>query len=491
MTRNLIGARVRECRKAVGLTQAGLAARVGISPSYLNLIEGNRRNIGGSLLKRLADELKVPLDRLDGAAERRLIDDLAELALDPLLAELALDPNAAGELAARQPAWARALLQLHRVCVDRGAAVTALSDRLNQDPLLADAVHGLLTHVSAIRSAAEILEADGGLDEARRARFVAIIAGDSRRLSDVSQALADFFTRAHTHTRSITPAEEVDDFILAHENHFPSLEAAAERLHAAIASAPDGDGEGSNRFVQARQAAEQLARAEIDAEVASAATLTSEAARQRAALALAAYVAAAVLMPYEDFHAAATDLRYDIDRLATRFDCSFEQVCHRLATLRRPQREGVRFGFLRANAAGHLQKRLPLPRLPLPRYGAGCPLWPVYAAFQSPGVLRRQLVELPGGERYLMVARAVEKGQPAYGQPRQLISVMLICDALHADRLVYGDGLDLSPAAPHLPVGTTCRVCTRRECRWRQEDPIIDAGLNLGQAARQPTRPAR
>ena len=34
--------------------------------------------------------------------------------------------------------------------------------------------------------------------------------------------------------------------------------------------------------------------------------------------------------------AAAAELRHDIARLAARFDASFEQVCHRLATLRRP-----------------------------------------------------------------------------------------------------------------------------------------------------------
>jgi hypothetical protein len=50
---------------------------------------------------------------------------------------------------------------------------------------------------------------------------------------------------------------------------------------------------------------------------------------------------------------------------------------------------------------------------------------------------------------------------------------MLVCDALHADRLVYGDGLALSPGAPAMPVGTACRVCARQECTFRQEEPVV------------------
>ena len=45
--RQLTGGRIRERRIALGLRQAELAPRAGISASYLNLIEHNRRRIGG------------------------------------------------------------------------------------------------------------------------------------------------------------------------------------------------------------------------------------------------------------------------------------------------------------------------------------------------------------------------------------------------------------------------------------------------------------
>lgn len=516
MARTLIGRRIREQRRARGLTQAALAAQVGISPSYLNLIEADRRNIGGVLLQRVAQALGVALDEFDGAAERRLIDDLGEAALDPLLAGLAPPVAGAAELVARQPRWARALVELHRTTIQQRRELDALSDRLAHDPFLADAVHGLLTHLTAIRSASEILESEP-LEAAQRERFIAMIAGDSRRMSDVAQALASFFAAAHASAVPVTPLEEVEDFVFEHDAHFPAVEAGAQALLAALGpeglateaalrawlqslgvqvrgetpGAPDAparedarvlripelESPAGRRFRLARAAAALACAEAIEGSLQRSPPWRSEAARERARRALVSHAAAALLMPYEAFHAAAADARCDVDRLALRFGVSFEQACQRLVTLRRPGLEGVRFGFMRCDTAGFVTRRLALPGFALPRYGASCPLWPVYQAFQQPGRTLRELVELPGGERYLMVARAVQKDPAPWGAPPRLLSVMLFCRALDAGRVAYGDGLDLSPAAPATAVGVSCRTCPRGACGWRQEDPILDAGM--------------
>lgn len=497
MPRSLIGPRIRERRRALGVTQVSLAQRVGVSASYLNLIEANKRSIGGALLRRLADELGLGVGEVDGAAERRLLADLAALAGEPLLADLHLDANAAGELSARHAGWAQALVTLHRAVLDRDRAVGALSDRLSQDPFLADAVHRMLTQVAAIRSAAEILETVDTLEPAQRRRFVALLGTESRQLGDGAQALAGYFDKARTGTRSITPVDEVDDFLLDRDNHFPALEEAGAELRAAVGGACRDDEivaylratggidpvavdalpVATRRFVLARAAAERLeAGRPIDAVLADSPLLTTDAARRRARRVLAAYVAGAMLLPYEPFRAAALAGRYDIEQLALRFGASFEQICHRLVTLRRPGADAIPFGLMRVDAAGFVTKRFPLPQLPLPRHGNACPLWAAYEAFQSPGALVRQLVAFPGGERFLFIARTVEKRRPAPALPRRLLSIMIACDALHADRLVYGDGLDLRSAAPAVPVGPNCRLCVRRGCAYREEDPIIDSG---------------
>jgi predicted transcriptional regulator/transcriptional regulator with XRE-family HTH domain len=529
MARILIGSKIRDKRKALGVTQAALAARLGISASYLNLIEKNRRNIGGSLLKRIAAELEVAIDLFDGAAERRLVDDLAELAGEAILKPLRLDPSRAGEFASAHRPWADALVTLQRAFHDRNETITALSDRLNQDPFLGDAIHIMLTNVAAIRSSSEILENIDELEPAQQKRFLAIIASESARLSEVAQALAAFFDRAHSSTRSVTPVEEVDDFLQDRENYFPLLEQAADTIRGAAGIAPGrvestlvdylqrkysvqvvletahgrlaGNPHNSHnphsyvsfdetsrtltiletapgatrRFELARLAARLGCGELVEAEIGRSTLLTTPAAARRAQRALFAYVAGAVLLPYDMFLEAALLVRYDIDYLCQKFGASFEQICHRLVTLRKPEKEGIRFGFMRSDPAGYVTKRLPLPYLALPRYGNACPLWAVYKAFQTPGATVRQLAEFPTGDRYLFLARAIEKHSPSFAAPRHLMSIMLACDPLQADRTVYGDGMDLSSAAPTTPVGATCRLCARRDCAYREEDPIIDA----------------
>lgn len=523
MRRSLIGPTVRERRRALGITQSRLAAEVGISASYLNLIEGDKRNIGGALLQRIAGALGLALDELDGAAERRLLDDLVELSGEPLLADLRLDPAAAHGLASRQREWARALVRLHRAWLDRGRVVGALSDRLNQDPFLGGAVHSLLSQVAAIRSSSEILETVADLEPAQRQRFVTIVGNESARLAEVAQALAAFFDKDYTGTRSLTPVDEVDDFLFDRDNHFPALEQAAAGVRAAAAI--DGDcreeallehlrrahalqvvtrppaaaGRGglrepvvfdraSRTLVLAEAAPRAALRFELartaavlfddgralDGVLAQAVQLSTDAARRRARRALSSYLAAAVLLPYEAFLDAARRARFDIDHLAQRFGVSFEQVCHRLVSLRRPGAAAIAFALMRVDAAGFTSKRFPLPQLALPRHGQACPMWAVYQAFQTPGTVVRQLAGFPTGERLLFVARTVEKPQPGFVLPRRLLSIMLACDALHADQTVYGDGLDLSSAAPAVPVGPSCRLCVRRDCLYREEEAVVD-----------------
>lgn len=517
----LIGPRIRERRKEVGLTQTQLAGRLGISVSYLNLIEHNKRSIGGRLLRHVAEELEVGLDTLDGAMERRLAADLTELAADPLFHRSGLEPQAIEELVGRYPGWARAVVTLHRAFLDRSQAMHALADRLNQDPFLGDAIHRILTNVSAIRSIAEILTSVDDVDPLQQRRFHVILSEESGRLSEAAQGLSTFFDAANTTTRSTTPAEEVDDFILENRNYFPVLEASAAALLQALGGAPQRledrmlerlegthrlavshagpDDErlrsgreplrfsahgrrlillesappASRRFALARLLARLTCASEIESLVSASATLTTPAARERAAEALQSYCAAALLMPYERFLEDAVRARYDIDLLRRKYGASIEQTCHRLVTLRRRGAEGVPFAFIRSDPAGFVTKRLPLPNLPLPRYGGACPLWAVYRAFQSPEAVVRQLAEFPSGDRFLFVARAVAKGDAAFGQPRRLLSIMLACDSVYADQVVYGDRMDLSAGAPADHVGTTCRLCARRDCPQRQEDVII------------------
>lgn len=475
----LIGLKIRNLRLQAGLTQATLAHRAGISPSYLNLIERNRRPASTVLLDRIATELSVDRAQLDGEAERRMADEVREVSAELAVSEKLPELAPAEEFVSDYPGWAALLLRVYRSFQDRDVAVLALADRLEHDPFLRDSVHQMLTHVTSIRSAAEIVHANDTLDAADSRRFLEIVAGDSARLSQTALALAAFFDSTQTRVRAATPTEKVDALIVEAQNYFPELEAYADTVRSAggISRPPEplpplGSEEPLSPFERLRGQARAGAAGDVAAILSRHSGFEQDdEARRLATEALYAYTAAAMLMPYEPFHAAAERHRYDPDRLARIFGVSYEQAAHRLTTLRRPGSEGVRFAFMRADPSGYISKRLPLPNLPLPRYGSACPLWVIYSAFQTPGMTARSFGALTSGDDFLFFARAVEKQSAMSDSRRHLMSIMLACAGDDAFRVAAADGIERRAAT--VPVGTTCRLCVREACRQRQEPPLV------------------
>jgi len=200
--------------------------------------------------------------------------------------------------------------------------------------------------------------------------------------------------------------------------------------------------------------------------------LTSEASRRLARVALANYFAAAVLMPYGPFLEAARAERYDIELLGHRFRVGFEQICHRLTTLRRPGAEGVPFHMVRVDVAGNISKRFSASGLRFARFSGACPRWTVFEAFTTLGQVRTQLSQMPDGTTYFWVARTVRREGGAYHAPRSVLSIGLGCELSHARDLVYADGVDLTSRGPVVPVGVTCRLCDRMDCEQRAFPPL-------------------
>ncbi|MGD9806853.1 MAG: short-chain fatty acyl-CoA regulator family protein [Hyphomicrobiaceae bacterium] len=490
MSSTLIGLKIRIARKQLGLTQGELARRAGISASYLNLIELNKRPVAGALLDRIATCVGVGRATLNGEAERRIVDELNEISVDVGVTVPVIDRGLAEEFVGRHRGWAELLLDVYRAYRQRTQDVLALADRLNHDPFLGESVHRLLTKVTSIRSASEIVEIGDDLPPEDRARFLRIISTDGAELSRTAQSLVDFFENADTRIRAATPTEHVDTLLFNAQNHFPDLEAFAEdRLSASkglepllkrlarqhIPASRTGDAgaaiEETTRFDILSAYAARSAKSQIEAILEASPSLADDTARHLAAKALHAYTAAAMLMPYTAFYEAAERSRYDLDFLTKRFGVSYEQAAHRLTTLRRRGSEGPRFAFMRSDVSGFITKRLPLPQLPLPRYGHACPLWVVYGAFQTAGLTTRAFGALPTGEEFLFFARTIEKRPPRAGFPRHLLSVMLACAASDAPRVSVGDGIDRTTAT--VPLGTTCSLCPRSDCAHRQQPRLI------------------
>lgn len=516
----LIGLRIREQRKQKRVTQAALAKRVGISPSYMNLIEADKRAIGGTLLQRIAAELQIELDVLTGNVERRLAEHLLEAAADPEMTAHRIDPTTVYQMVSRHPGWARAFLALWRDSRRTRQQLRFLEQRLDQDPAIAATIHDVLTHAATIRSTSEVLNDVDDLTPAERERFVDILLSRSSALSTEAEGLIALFEASDELGEGMSGPEEVDDLFIGHNFWFPGLEQMAETLRSEIfgtsepdpislhtyitdtlkfsiqttaASGPPLSGYrqsvgidpvarsirfretipvASRNFQLARLAVSEGDTAPIE-DILAAERLSDAATRQRARSALVSHAAAALLMPYEPFLNDAEVLRYDVERLCQRYGASVEQVCLRLTSLRKPGREGLPLGLLRADASGFISKRLPLPGLPLPGTGTGCPLWPIYAAHQTPGRFARQLAEFPNGGRFLLFARTLNPDTGGFEAAPVLGAIMLACDVAYADRTVFADGLALGSEDAAIPVGPTCRLCTRTDCRHRNAESLL------------------
>jgi XRE family transcriptional regulator, fatty acid utilization regulator len=182
------------------------------------------------------------------------------------------------------------------------------------------------------------------------------------------------------------------------------------------------------------------------------------------------YIAGAILMPYASYLAAAQVLRHDMEALASRFGVSFEQACHRLSTLQRPEARGVPFFFVRVDPAGNVSKRFSAAGFPFARYGGSCPRWVVHTAFSQPGAVQVQVAELPDGAAYLCFARTVVRQATRWGEPRPVHVVAMGCSVAHAQDVAYADGLDLERA--RIGIGLSCRLCNRSDCRSRAFPPL-------------------
>ena len=165
--------------------------------------------------------------------------------------------------------------------------------------------------------------------------------------------------------------------------------------------------------------------------------------RGLAKVTLANYFAGAVLMPYAPFLQAAKEERYDIDVLGRRFRVGFEQVCHRLTTLRRPGAEGVPFHMMRIDVAGNISKRFSASGIRFARFSGACPRWNIFAAFLTPGMIRIQVSRMPDGEVFFCLARTIQKDSGGYHAQHPVQAIGLGCRVEHARELVYSDGIDV------------------------------------------------
>jgi predicted transcriptional regulator/transcriptional regulator with XRE-family HTH domain len=438
------------------MTQAELARRLGLSASYLNLIEHNRRGVTADLLVKLAKILPVDLKTLSPEHDDRHAAEVLEVLGDPLFENLDLVASDVRELAATHPAAVQAMLRLYGAYREAREAAQNLAAKLSDDDTgevahvrfpteeVSDLLQRHLNYFPDLEWGAEALARDAKLDN-----------------PDTTFANITAYLRQH---HGVTVRIE----------KIGGMHSALRRFdpETGVLSLSEVLRRGSRNFQLAHQVGLLTQRLVLDRHAADP-MLTTDESRALCRVALANYFASALLMPYDAFLRAAKAERYDIELLGHRFRTSVEQICHRLTTLRRPRAEGVPFHMLRIDIAGNISKRFSASGLRFARFSGACPRWNVFEAFLTPGMIRTQLSEMPDGKIYFEIASTVRKQGGGFHAPRTQYAIGLGCEVEYAKELVYADGLDLASRDAIVPVGPTCRLCDRLDCEQRALPPLL------------------
>ena len=448
-----IGPKIKAFRRQVGLQANKLAEQVGISPSYLNLIEGGKRKIDGDLIIKICKELRIELSDLTSKADINLENSITELLGDEIFDDLDIVGPEVKDLVNTNPKIAKALVKL--------------GDNFKRKD------HDIINRVENI---------SGKIIDSRKASF---------------------------------PGEVVSDFLQENKNYFPKLEEFANNVFAKIQlnnratymalcdflkkeykiSVKDvvpKEGKSfskifdkdkkelwlsdyvaleTKKLYAAAQIAHEGAINEINNYL-SKFSFPTEESKKLTQVALLNYCGAAILMPYADFHRECIKQKYDLELLQNTFATTFEQIAHRVTSLQDPKLPGIPFHFLRVDIAGNISKRFSLSGIEIPRYGGACPRWNVYSAFTRPGKIQAAVSKMSNGEKYVCIARTVEKGVGRFGENKSILSIGLGCEAKYAKDFVYTENLNINDKKTEIPIGVSCRTCDRLDCSQRAFPPL-------------------
>ncbi len=429
------GPALRRLRKREGLTQSAMATRLGISPSYLNLIERNQRPLSARVVLQVVEAFDFDPRGLREDEAIGGLDGLARRMADERFTDLGIDRDELSEFLAAAPQAAAAFARLY----DN----TDPAER-RDDPTQAARreIERWRNHFADLDTAAEALA-----DELRLSR------------GDTYAALAERLRERHQLAIRILPREVLPDTVRRLDLHARQLQ-LNEMLDPA-----------SRTFQLATQLALLEFRDEIRA-VAAGAQFADETPRRLFERHVASYTAAALVMPYGRFLRACDATGYDLPVLMRRFGVGFESLAHRLTTLQRVGQRGLPFFMARIDRAGQFSKR----------YSGGsgaawlesdtsCPLWRAHRAFERTGEICVQSVLVGDGgaapARWLTVARTVQ-GRGIGGEARFVVALGL--EARLAGDLAAARGMSLREDDATI-IGPGCANCHVAGCFQRSLPP--------------------
>ena len=457
-----IGPKIKAFRRQLGLQANKLSEQLGISPSYLNLIESGKRKIDGDLLLKVCEELKIELTDLTNKSDLNLANNLSELLGDELFEDLDILGPEVQDLVNTNPKIARALIKLGDNYKQKGQEIVSKVENIS-----------------------------GKIIDGRKTSFPGEVVSDflqenKNYFSKLEKFADDIFNRIQINNRATYMAlcdflkteygVKVKDVLPEDGKPFSKIYYKSQKeLHLSDYVALE-----TKKLYAAAQIAQEGAMVVIENYL-SEFKFQSEESKKLTKVALLNYCGAAILMPYKLFHQECMKQKYDLELLQNTFACTFEQIAHRVTCLQDPKLPGIPFHFLRVDVAGNISKRFSLSGIEIPRYGGACPRWNVYSAFSRPGVIQAAVSKMSNGEKYVCIARTVEKGVGRYGKKKSILSIGLGCQAKYAKDFVYTENLDLNDKKTEIPIGVSCRTCDRLDCSQRAFPPLhkkFDVDIN-------------
>lgn len=449
------GPRVRRLRRDRGLTQARMADEMGISASYLNLIERNQRPVSAQILLTMAEIFDVDLRSLGGDEEARAFSALREVFSDPVLRDSGFSDQDLKDVADASPTIADAIANLYRAYREAAEASSLLAERLADRDDDATSQSGGLP----IEEVRDFINSRTNhfaeLDEAAEQLY------ESAQLSadEPYVALRNYLRDRHGVGTRVVPVDFMSGELRRYDRHRQTM---------FLSELLDQPG---RSFQLAYQVCflEQIRTMD---QIVEQSGIVEDEARRLLRIALANYFAAALLMPYGAFLRTAEETKYDIRLLGRRFGTSFEQVCHRLTTLQRAGARGIPFFLIRVDNAGNVSKRFSAAGFHFARFGGTCPRWNVHDAFRVPGEVYTQVIAMEDGTRYFSIARTVSRAGSGIGVPGDQYVVGLGCEISHARKFAFSIGHDLDNENAATPIGVNCRLCERLDCSQRAFPPL-------------------
>jgi len=445
-----IGPKLRELRHKRNMTQAEMANALGVSTSYVNLVERNQRSASLKFLINLSDSFGLNWRELTNTNTGLLLSDLRQITKDPAFGNKIPD-------------------------------IEELRSALDSSPNL---ISGLFNIYNTYLTYGE-----------RLAEQSEVISSASETTLSIEQNVHDFFRNnsnyfpvleacaEQCHVQDFPDRQDLFGTLRAHINNQLGIDILQVRDETLGSSLRRYDPEkkqillsdGLDHNNKIFQLAHMIALIEFPDMLTNQLPETlrsNEKAAARCRVELANYFAAAMMMPYDDFHQSSVDEKYDIDRLAARFSVSYEQICHRLTTLQKPGKRGIPFFFLRVDRGGNVSKRFNVTPIQLAQHGGACPRLDVHYCLRVPGRIMTQIVEMPDHSRYMTVNRTVDRPTVRFSTEDKRLAVSLGCAVEYAQETVYG--LNLDPYATRLvtEVGVSCRLCPRQGCEQRAHEPF-------------------